>query len=81
VRVTLREDATVIGTRAPFGAVAEFSICDRGGQVLHDLAVRTPGKVVVEGFDPGTEVFIQPRTVGTMVKLLTPEQIAGAYDE
>ncbi len=36
-------------------AVEEFSICDRGGQVLHDLATRTSGKVVVEGFEPGTE--------------------------
>lgn len=69
--------ATTIYNKPPFGKVAQFSICDTGGQVLHTLSVKTPGKIEVTGFAPGTEVLIRPETIGTMVKLLTPEQIAG----
>ncbi len=70
--------ATSIYNRPPFGRVARFSICDRGGRVLHAGAVATPGQQRFDGLAPGTEVLIRPETIGTMVKLLTPEQIAGA---
>lgn len=69
--------ATTIYNKTPFGKTAQFSICDQGGKALHTLSVETPGKIEVSGFAPGTEVYIRPETIGTMVKLLTPEQIAG----
>jgi hypothetical protein len=69
--------ATTIYNKPPFGKVAQFSVCDRGGKVLHTGAVRTPGSLEITGLEPGTEVLIRPETLGTMVKLLTPEQIAG----
>ena len=70
--------ATTIYNRPPFGRVAQFSICDLAGEPLYTLAVTTPGRIDVHGLPPGTDVLIRPETMGTMVKLLTPEQIAGA---
>ncbi len=70
--------ATTIYNRPPFGRVARFSICDLDGAPLHTLAIRTPGRIDVHDLAPGTDVLIRPETIGTMVKLLTPEQIAGA---
>lgn len=69
--------ATTIYNKPPFGKVARFSVCDRSGKVLHAGEVRTPGSLEITGLEPGTEVLIRPETLGTMVKLLTPEQIAG----
>lgn len=73
--------ATTIYNRPPFGRIAQFSICDRSGRCLHAASVKTPGRLDIPGFRPGTEVLIRPETPGTMVKLLTPEQIAGADDD
>lgn len=72
--------ATTIYNRPPYGRQARFSICDRSGKTLHSGALATPGMAEIPGFEPGTEVLIRPETLGTMVKLLTPEQIAGATD-
>lgn len=72
--------ATTLYNRPPFGRKARFSICDRGGAVIYSGEVATPGKVEVTGLQPNSQVLIKPETIGTMVKLLTPEQIAGAAD-
>jgi hypothetical protein len=81
------EKATTVG---PSGAIvaqvtatgpARLSIRDRDGEVLHIVEVHAPGWIDVDGLEPGAEVYIRPETIGTMVKLLTPEQIAGANDE
>ena len=70
--------ATTVYNKPPFGKQAQFSICDRSGRVLHTATIRTPGKLEIPGFEPGSEVLIKPESMGTMVKLLTPEQIAGS---
>jgi hypothetical protein len=69
--------ATTIYNRPPFGAIAQLSICDGDGRVLETLTVPTPGRVEITGLLEGEAVHIRPETVGTMAKLLTPEQIAG----
>lgn len=75
---TITALATTIYNRPPFGRAVSFSICDETGAVLTTRTVTAPGRLDVHGLVPGTEVYIQPRTIGTMVKLLTPEQIAAA---
>jgi hypothetical protein len=72
---------TAIYNRPPFGAVAQFSICDRNGLALYSLEAPIPGRLDVAGLTPGTEVYVRPETMGTMVKLLTPEQIASAQPD
>jgi len=72
--------ATTVYNKPPFGKQAQFSICDRTGRTLHTATIPTPGKLEIPGFEPGTEVLIRPESMGTMVKLLTPEQIAGGDD-
>lgn len=72
---------TTIYNKPPFGKLAHFSICDRGGRVLHHGSGATPSRIEFQGLRPGSEVLVRPETLGTMVKLLTPEQIAGGADD
>jgi hypothetical protein len=70
--------ATTIYNRPPFGRAARVSICDETGAALATRTLVTPARLDLHGLPPGTEVFIRPETMGTMAKLLTPEQIARA---
>lgn len=66
---------TTIYNRNPQGT-ASFGVMTADGTELRSGSVAMPHAVVLDGFQEGERVFIQPRTIGTMAKLLTPEQIA-----
>ncbi len=66
---------TTIYNRNPQGS-AEYGVMGSDGRALRSGSVTMPGIAVLDGFAAGSRVFIQPRTLGTMAKILTPEQIA-----
>jgi hypothetical protein len=66
---------TSIYNRSPQGT-AEYGVMGSDGRALRSGSVAMPGVAVLEGLTAGSRVYIQPRTIGTMAKLLTPEQIA-----
>jgi hypothetical protein len=66
---------TTIYNRNPQGT-ASFGVMTASGTELRKGSVSMPGAVLLDGFEEGQRVFIQPRTLGTMAKILTPEQIA-----
>lgn len=67
--------ATTIYNRNPQGS-AQYAVVGADGRTLRSGTTAMPGAVVLDGFAPGTRVFIRPETIGTMAKILTPEQIA-----
>jgi len=68
---------THIYNKPPFGA-AEFAVWDAasGGHKVKQGSGTQPYRADFTGLTPGSRVYIQPLTVGTMAKILTPEQIA-----
>jgi hypothetical protein len=66
---------TTIYNRNPQGS-ASFGVMSADGTELRSGSTSMPGVVTLDGFKEGQRVFIQPRTLGTMAKILTPEQIA-----
>lgn len=73
---------TSIYNRAPFPRGARYRVyADAEGKtLLHEGSGDCPFQDDLSGFErkPGMRVFISPQTVGTMAKILTPEQIAAA---
>ncbi len=54
---------------------AQVSMADLGGQFYFNGTIELPGTVTIDGIDPGTQLYIQPLTVGNMAKILTQEQL------
>ncbi|HVV84799.1 MAG TPA: hypothetical protein VHE35_17165 [Kofleriaceae bacterium] len=67
---------TTIYNRPPFGRPGRVSVTDDSGATLATASIATPGRFELRDLEPGTAVFIRPETIGTMAKILTPEQIA-----
>ncbi|MEM7156878.1 MAG: hypothetical protein AAF799_28770 [Myxococcota bacterium] len=72
--------ATTIRNRNPHG-IADFGVMTADGRELRRGRLTRPGAALLGGFAPGSRVYIQPRTMGTMAKILTPQQVrACAFD-
>ena len=65
---------TTIRNRNPHGK-RDYAVVGADGRVLRFGRENAPGVALLGGFQPGSRVFIQPRTMGTMAKILTPQQV------
>lgn len=71
---------TSIYNKPPFAQGTQYHVyADKEGKTLVRQGTGDcPDCDEFAGLQPGSAVYISPRTIGTMAKILTPEQIAAA---